>query len=305
MKHPLLISVVLVGACICSPLVAQQQPEPPTPNSPTLAPQPSPNEEQTSLYARAVEAYQAQDYPTTIALLQTANRIQPFNLFSYNIARAHIKLKQCDEASQAYKDAQVYPALGPPLTRDIEQGLEELKALCPGTATIVCAAPMTTQVSVDDSPPSSCANQEPITLKPGAHVAIATLDDQLDTYAFEITGMQHTQVDITLIPIPKSKSFASRTLGAPMAIMGGSALVGALVLDSTVVRSRRQAYADGSAQSVPYKELVARRQELRRARALTLTLGGMGAVSFALGSTLWLRASFDDDAAQASLTLSY
>jgi hypothetical protein len=31
----------------------------------------------------------------------------------------------------------------------------------------------------------------------------------------------------------------------------------------------------------------------------------MGAVSFALGSTLWLRASFDDDAAQASLTLSY
>lgn len=305
MKHPPLISLVLVSACISSPLLAQEQPEQPQSNSPTIAPQPSPNEEQTSLYTRAVEAYQTQDYPTTIALLQTANRIQPFNLFSYNIARAHIKLKQCEEASQAYKDAQTYPALGAPLTRDIEQGIEELKTLCPGTITITCAAPTTTQVSVDDSTPSSCARYEPITLKPGAHVVIATLDDQFDTYAFEIIGMQDTQVNITLIPIPKPKPFASRKLGAPMTIIGGSALVGALVLDSTVVRSRRQAYVNGSAQSVPYKELVARRQELRRARALTLTLGGLGAVSLTLGSTLWLRASLDDDAAQATLTLSY
>lgn len=265
----------------------------------------TPNKEQTNLYQRAVEAYQSGDYSTTVALLETANAIQPFNLFSYNIARANMKLGRCKEAQAAYNDAMKHPVLGPPITREIEQGLEELESACPGTATVSCAAPGLTQLELDGNEQVSCTEFENASLKAGTHVIIATLDDQLETYPFEVVGMQNTEVVITLVPQPKPKPFASKRLGKPIALAGSGLLIGALILDNTLVRRRRQEFAASSADSLPYDEVVLSRRRLRRAQALTLTAGSIGTVSAILGYTLWLRASFDNEAASASLTLTF
>lgn len=263
--------------------------------APAHAQEQAPNAEQTSLYQRAQLAYEEGDYEATIALLEAANAIQPFDLFTYNIARAHFRLKNCTEAKENYEQARLQPSLGPSLITQIRDGLDELNNVCTGTLQITCENPSQTTLSIDRGESLGCEETKPFELKPGAHMLTATLEDQSEMLPFEIRAMEVTTLAITLRPIPKPLSFASTSWGKRFTIVGGTLLGGAILLDQTLVRSRNNAYIAANEGSFRSSEIFEQKRQLRRSQALVLTMGAMGLVSTSIGVPLWVRGNISDE----------
>ncbi len=260
-----------------------------------------PTEEQYKLYQRAQQAYEDENYTNAIALLETANTIQPYDLFMYNIARSHYRLGQCIEAKTAYEKAKNLTRLGPSLTVQIREGLEELALTCEGTVTITCKTPQSTTIHVDNQPDIACTLAQPMALKPGMHSLIAKLDTQVETISFEIKGMETTEVSTTLQPLPEQVRFASTTWGKRLSLGGGILIGSALVLDQTLVRSRKSNYISANENSLQTKDILTAKRKLRRSQALTLSTAALGAISLSLGGTLWFRARHQDDTTEVSI----
>ena len=273
--------------------------------SPAHAQQKTPSEEQASLYQRAQVAYEEGDYEATIALLETANKIQPFDLFTYNIARAHFRLRHCEAARQSYEQARIQPSLGPNLLTQIRDGLEELKNVCPGTLALTCVTPEQTSLSIDRGEPSPCSTFTPVELKPGAHTLTVSLDDQTDVIPFEITGMETTTLSVELRPITRPLTFASTTWGKRLTITGGVLFGGALLLDQTLVRSRNNAYVAANQSSLQTTDILERKQKLRRSQALVLGMGTLGILSLSAGLPLWIRGNISDKQVELGLHMQF
>lgn len=265
----------------------------------------TPNAEQTSLYKRAQIAYEEGDYEATIALLEKANAAQPFDLFTYNIARAHFRLRHCEEARESYEKARLQPSLGPSLITQIRDGLEELKNVCPGKLELNCTTPSQTTITIDRHQPMRCADYRPGELKPGAHTLTATLEEQSEVIPFEITGMETTDLAITLRPIPKPLAFASTRHGRRLTIAGGVLLASAIVLDQTLVRARNNAYRTANEASLQTPEVLDRKQRLRRSQALVLGTGVLGLVAAGIGAPLWIRGEISDRRVEVGLQMRF
>ena len=273
--------------------------------TPSYAQQAAPNAEQVSLYQRAQVAYEEGDYEATIALLETANAIQPFDLFTYNIARAHFRLRNCHQARENYKKARLLPALGPNLITQIRDGLDELENVCTGTIEVTCSTPNQTTLSIDGNEATLCKDFVATELKPGAHTLTASLDEQQTTLPFEITGMESTTLSVELRPIPKPLPFASTLWGRRLTITGGALLGGALLLDQTLVRFRNDDYIAANQASLQTTEVLARRQRLRRSQAFVLGMGTLGLIATSVGVPLWVRGVISDERIELGLAMNF
>lgn len=157
-----------------------------------------PSEAQVLLYAKAFEAFHAEDYPKAIELLRSALALGELNLLYLNLGRAYFRNGQCVEAEDAYAKALKAPQSSSVPAEQIKAKLStfrtDLDKGCPGTLKMVCQ-PEGIMVSVDEQPAQVCQD---LKLAAGFHKLEASLGEASQMQVVKVEPRETSTVNFTM-----------------------------------------------------------------------------------------------------------
>ena len=248
---------------------------------------------QLDLYVRAQDAYQSEEFATSIELLERANAIEPFDLFFFGMGRAYFKRGECREAKSAYEKATVARSSGVDLEARLQEATQELSASCPGYLSIECAHP-STRISIDGGPDLACPVHD-LELAPGLYEVRATHEQTQEIQRVGIVAMEeHLQrfaieasVTTPLDP-PPAPLDTRRVLARTGIVTGSGLLLTSIVLDVTWVRSEVEDLERASIEYEERAQIQSADRDLTRARFTVLGLGALGALALGTGITIAL-----------------
>lgn len=200
-----------------------------------------PNAAQTQLNEEAVSATRAGDLKKAAQLFEASLQLGELNITWLNLGRTLFKLDRCEEASAAYAQALVAPAVAAPspteIARTVARYSSELEQTCPGAVEIVCD-PNEMEVQLDGGELQPCPGA-PVPIPNGAHEVVGRLGERRTAIGFTVKAMETVSVRLTLDPLPApagNESFPFTTAGYTATGVGGALLLGALLVDALVLQ---------------------------------------------------------------------
>lgn len=256
-------------------------------------------EAQAELNEQGVAAVNSGNFQVAINLFKASLNLGELNITYLNLGRAYAKAGLCDEAIAAYDATTTAPRVSSPPAEVIAEAVarfrDQLPEQCPGKVRVVCV-PGEMLLRVDDQEAIPCPD-EPLTLAPGPHVLIGSLDALQVEARVDVVALE--EVSITLeVPSEASSGPDSQASAAPRdrlwqvvgwsgLSVGAAALLAAVVVDVAVIapaiddaEAELEALNRGEVGSQEqFDELRQRAERLQRVnRAMIIGGGGMAAL---------------------------